>query len=45
MAFADGMEVENSFLASLSTVSTYQANASTLTLNGPAGPLARFRSP
>ena len=45
MACADGMELETSFLATLSAVTTYQATDSTLTLSGPAGPLLRFRAP
>lgn len=45
MACADGMDVESSFLSALSTIATYQATDSTLTLSGPAGPLARFRAP
>ena len=45
MACADGMEVEGGFLAALSTAVTYQASDSGLSLNGPAGPLARFRAP
>jgi hypothetical protein len=45
MACADGMDAESSFLAALSTIATYQATDSTLTLSGPAGPLARFRAP
>ncbi len=45
MACADGMDVEGGFLAALSTVVTYQASDSSLSLNGPAGPLARFRAP
>ena len=45
MACADGMDIEGGFLAALSAVVTYQASDSTLSLNGPAGPLARFRAP
>jgi heat shock protein HslJ len=45
MACADGMDAESSFLAALVTVVSYQATDSTLTLSGPAGPLARFRAP
>jgi heat shock protein HslJ len=45
MACADGMEVEGGFLAALPTVVTYQASDSSLSLHGPAGPLARFRAP
>lgn len=45
MACADGMEVEGGFLAALSTVVTYQASDSSLSLHGPAGPLARLRAP
>ena len=44
MACAEGMDVENSFLATLPSISTYQATDSTLILNGPAGALARFRA-
>jgi heat shock protein HslJ len=45
MACADGMDAESNFLAALSTIATYQATDSTLTLSDPAGPLARFRAP
>ena len=45
MACPDGMEVEQAFLETLPAVRTFQATDSTLTLDGPNGPLARFRVP
>lgn len=42
MSCGDADEIERSFLATLSTIKTYEATGSTLTLNGPEGPLARF---
>jgi len=45
MACADGMELESAWLGAMSHVVTWSATDSTLTLAGPEGPLARFRSP
>ena len=45
MACIDGDELERSFLAVLPAVATYQATDSALTLSGPGGVLARFRTP
>ena len=43
MACAEGMDVETAFLGMLPSVTGFQATDSSLTLLGPAGPLARFR--
>lgn len=45
MACAEGMELESAFLATLPSLTTYQATDSTLVLSGPDGPRARFRAP
>jgi heat shock protein HslJ len=45
MACTDGDELERSFLAALPAVVTYQVTDSALTLSGPGGTLARFRTP
>jgi heat shock protein HslJ len=44
MACSEGMDVEQGFLAVLSSVKRFQISDSTLTLIGPAGPLARFHA-
>ncbi len=43
MACPEGMELEDSYLASLASFTTFEATDSTLVLHGSAGPLARFR--
>ena len=43
MACDQGMDVETAFLSMLPNVRSYEANDSSLTLLGSAGPLARFR--
>ena len=45
MACADGMEVENTFFATLPAVTTYEATDTTLILQASGGPVARFRAP
>jgi len=45
MACDRGMDVEDAYLKMLEQVQSYTATDSTLTLTGPAGPLARFRAP
>jgi heat shock protein HslJ len=44
MACADGDELERGFLGALPAVSIYQATDSTLTLEGPTGPVLRFHA-
>jgi putative lipoprotein len=43
MACSEGMELEITFLATLTAITTYQATDSSLTLLGLGAPLARFR--
>jgi heat shock protein HslJ len=43
MACADGDELERGYLAMLPAIRSYELSDSMLTLNGPDGPLARFR--
>jgi heat shock protein HslJ len=45
MACADGDELERAYLAMLPSIRSYALSDSTLILNGPDGPLARFRAP
>jgi heat shock protein HslJ len=45
MACAEGMDVENLYLAALPRVRTYQATESTLVLVAAEGPVARYRRP
>jgi hypothetical protein len=44
MACTDGDELERIFLATMPAVATHQVTDSALTLSGPGGVLARFRS-
>jgi heat shock protein HslJ len=43
MACTEGMELERRFLVALPSITTFARSDSTLTLNGPSGPLAQFR--
>jgi heat shock protein HslJ len=45
MACAEGDELERDYLAMLPSIRSYALSDSTLILNGPDGPLARFRAP
>jgi heat shock protein HslJ len=45
MSCGDADQVEQGFLAMLPLVVGYEATATSLVLNGPGGPLARFRQP
>jgi heat shock protein HslJ len=44
MACAEGDDLERGYLSALPVVATYEATDSTLILNGPAGPVARFHA-
>jgi putative lipoprotein len=45
MSCGDADQVEQGFLAMLPLVVSYEATDTSLVLNGPGGPLARFRQP